>query len=456
MKRIFIITIAIFFSLHLRAQDNTWDISHAANGNFNIKSEDGKYRFTPGGRFTFDGAYMFEDITPLSAGTMIKEARFNMAFKIDRMNIFMEMDFAKKKVTFKDITLRYNFTDHSFIKIGHFGEPFSANYLITNEKFSFVGRPSTATAFAPGRNLGITYRHYQKHFWFEGGIFGDDVSQKYQGKDGYGFSGRFVYIPIDIPNAHLHVAVAGSYRTGDSRGLDEDGSGKYNRKLNYTAGLQTSVDSQKFLTAYIGPSGKDSYGQTDLEDLQNGGAKNQIQFDVEILDVYRKFYWQAEYISTTVNRILHKDKILYFERDGSLYPETWEDISYKYGNARPLHFYGYYVQASYLIFGENFKYSRYSSTLKRLTKQSLQFSVRYNYTTLNDIEGEYINGKFYTDKGVNMSVAGGDTSSMSAAFNYVHNANVRFIVEYTRQKIRQFMKPEENIGILQARMQVLF
>jgi len=456
MKKFILIIFLNYFSINLWAQENNWEISHASNGNFNISSEDEKYKFTFGGRFTFDAANLYEDITPLSSGTMVKEVRLNAAYKIEQMNIYVEVDFAKNVVTLKDITLRYNFSDHNFLKIGHFVEPFSANYLTTTEKTAFIGRPATATALAPGRSLGISYRHYQKYFWFEAGIFGDDMSQKYQGKDGFGITGRLALIPIDIPNAHLHLAVSGSYRTGDSRGLDEDGSGKYNRKLNFTAGLQTSLDSQNFLAAYIGPSGTDSYGQTDLEDLENGGAKDQVQFGAEILDVYRKFYWQAEFITTTVHRILNKEKILYLERDGTLYPETWDDISYKYGDARPLNFYGYYIQASYLLFGDNFKYSRYSSTLKRLTKRSLQISARYNYTTLDDIEGEYINGKFYTDEGVNMSVAGGTTSAISASLNYIHNENLRFLVEYTSQKIERFLQPDENIGILQARLQILF
>jgi phosphate-selective porin OprO/OprP len=440
-------------------QEDDWTIAHSQNGNFSIISEDGKYRFTPGGRFTLDGAYLQEDITALSSGTRIKEARLSTSFKIDKVNIFFEIDFERSQVNLKDITARYNFTDHSFIKAGHYVEPFSVNYLTTTEKIPFISRPSTATAFAPPRSLGITYRHYQKHFWFEGGVFGDNVNQTYKGKDGYSITGRLLGIPIAIPNSHLHVGVSGSYRISDNRGFDEDGSSYYNRKLNFTAGLQNYIDNQLFLTAYIGPSGKDSYGQTDLEDLRNGGAKNQVQIDFEIMDIYRNFYWQAEYIHTRVNRVMNKEKILDLERAGELYPETWDDISYKYGEMRPLNFQGYYVQASYLIFGGNYKYNRSTGTITRLTNRALEFSARYNYTNLNDIEGNYINGKFYTDEGINQSIAGGITTSYSFVINFVLNENVRFLAEFTNQKIDNyddFKNPDESINIFQGRLQVVF
>lgn len=453
----YILTFILFaFGTNAFSQEVEWDIAHKKNGNFTIKSSDGKYSFTPGGRFTMDAAYLKDDITPLSSGSRIKEARLNTAFKIDKLNIFVEMDFERSKVTLKDITARYNFTDHNFVKIGHFTEPFSANYLRTTEKVSFIGRPATATAFAPSRSLGISYRHYQKHFWFEGGVFGENVNQQYKGKDGFGITGRLVGIPIAIPNSHLHIGVSGSYRTAHNRGFDEDGSSYYNRKLNYTAGLQNYIDSQKFLTAYIGPSGTDSYGQTDLEDLANGGAKDQVQFDVEVMDMYRNFYWQAEFIHTTVHRVINKEKILYLERDGHSYPETWDDIKYKYGDMRPLNFFGYYIQGSYIIFGGNYKYSRSTATVSRLTKRALEVALRYNYTSLNDIKGEYINGKFYTDQGVTNSIAGGITSAYSVALNYVFNANMRFVLEYTNQKIDNYIKPDENIHIFQGRVQVVF
>jgi phosphate-selective porin OprO/OprP len=451
-----LLIILISFATSSFAQENGWTTKHQSNGNFSISSDDGKYKFTPGGRFTLDAAYLQQDITPLSSGSRIKEARLNTALKIDKINIFFEMDFERSKVTLKDITARYNFNDHSFLKIGHYTEPFSPNYLRTTEKVSFIGRPATATAFAPPRSLGISYRHYQKHFWFEAGVFGDNINQEYKGEDGFALTGRLVGIPIAIPNSHLHLGVSASYRVADNRGFDEDGSSYYNRKLNFTAGLQNYIHDEKFLTAYIGPSGTDSYGQSDLEDLQNGGAKNQIQLDFEIMDIYRNFYWQAEFIHTRVNRVINKEKILMLERDGDLYPETWDDISYKYGDMRPLNFYGYYAQASYLLFGGNYKYSRSTATLGRLKKQALELSLRYNYTCLNDIEGDYINGKFYTDEGISNSIAGGITSAFSASLNYVFNANLRFIAEYTNQTIDNYAKPDENINIFQGRVQVVF
>ncbi len=456
MNKYLYIIIALL-SLKSFSQDNGWTVTHTADGNYNITSENGDFRYTPGGRFTLDGAMFEEDITPLASGTIIKEARLSSSFKIKKMNIFLEFDFAYSKVTMKDITFRYNFTDQSSIKLGHFGEPFSANYLTTTEKVSFIGRPATATAFAPGRSLGVAYKYFNRYMWFQGGVFGENVNNTYKGKDGYGITGRLLGIPINIPSSHLHIGLSGSYRLAENRGFDEDGSSYYNRKLNFTAGLQNYIHTEKFLTAYIGPSGTDSYGQTDLEDLEDGGAKNQIQFGAEILDVYRKFYWQAEFIHTRVNRVFNKEKIIYLERDGGVYPETWEDISYKYGDLRALNFQGYIVNASYLIFGkENYRYSKRTSTLSRLRKQSLEFSLRYNYTSLNDIEGEYINGEFYSDQGNTHSIAGGITTAYSASLNYVHNANLRFVAEFTNQEIDNYSTPDENINIFQARVQVVF
>jgi phosphate-selective porin OprO/OprP len=274
-------------------------------------------------------------------------------------------------------------------------------------------------------------------------------------------STRIVGIPIEVEKSHLHFGVSLAYRTADSRGFDEDGSTYYNRKLNYTAGLQTYLNSEKFLTAYIGPSGSDKYDQKDLASLKNGGAKDQFQFGFEVMDIYRNFRWQAEYVHTKVNRVINKNKILALEREengGGLYPEKWEDISYKYGNMRSLNFYGYIVQAHYLIFGGDYKYQRNTATVRRITKEALELSARYNYTSLNDIDdgATYYNGKFYDKDGVNNSHAGGITSAITVSLNYIFNANVRFIVEYTNQTIDNYEAPNEYINIYQGRFQIFF
>ena len=438
-----------------------WNFTRASSGRFSMKSNDGKYRVSTGGRFTLDGAYLQKDITPLSSGTKIKEARLNTSLKMDKVSLFFEVDFAGSKVTYKDITARYNFSDHNFIKIGYFTEPFSPNYLTTTEKVSFIGRPSTISAFAPPRSLGISYRHYNKYWWFETGVFGDDINQTYQGEDGYGVSGRFVGIPIELEKSHLHFGASVAYRIADSRGFDEDGSTYYNRKLNYTAGLQTSIHTQKFLTAYIGPSGSNNYGQETLASLKNGGAKDQFQLDFEIMDIYRNFRWQAEYIYTKVNRVMNQDKILSLEREangGGLFPEKWEDISSKYVDPRPLVFHGYLIQAHYLIFGGDYKYQRNTATVRRVTKRALELSARYNYTSLNDIDSDatYYDGKFYDKNGVNGSYAGGTTSAISVSLNYIFNANFRFILEYTNQKFNNYQAEDENINMFQGRFQIFF
>ena len=82
MKKLTLYTLLAFLSFHSYAQDNEWSINHTSSGNFNISSKDGNYRFTPGGRFTFDGAFFDEDITALATGTTIKEARLSSSFKI--------------------------------------------------------------------------------------------------------------------------------------------------------------------------------------------------------------------------------------------------------------------------------------------------------------------------------------------------------------------------------------
>lgn len=426
------------------------------NGRFSLLLDDGNIKFTPGGRFTLDAAYLKEDITPLSSGSRIKEARINMGIKAYKYNFFFEIDFERSEVRIKDLTARYNFTDHSFIKVGHFTEPFSPNFLMTTKKISFIGRPNMASAFAPARALGISFRHYQKRFWFEGGVFGENINQTYKGRDGYAFTGRIVAIPIEIPGSHFHIGFSASYRVANNRGFDDDGSSYYNRKINYTAGLQNYIDNQVFLASYAGPSGSDSYGQNDLEDLRDGGAKDQLKFDFEIMETYKNFNWQIEVITARVNRVMNKDKILVLERDGNTYPNTWEDIKWKYGEARPLNFYGYNVKASWMIFGGNYRYSRYSSTLIQQNKRGLELSARYSYTNLNDTEGDFINGKFYTKEGKNLSMAGGETGAFSVALNYIINANLRIVGEYTIQTIDNYADDDEEIHIIQARVQAQF
>lgn len=442
MKKISVLIAFLFAVIAVNAQDAKEKAdAYIKNGSIRFESETGDVKLRVGTRFAFDGAYYFDDKTDLSSGTRIGEARIRLNGTFYKnIEAKFDIDFAGGNVSYKDIYLRYHMKNSSFFTIGHFAEPFSALGATSAGDVRFIGRPVTVQAFSPGRHMGIAYRYYGKPFWFETGLFGDDVYAVKTGDDSYGITGRFVYRPVISDGLNLQVGASATYRTAGASGVHE-GDDDYFREIVYSSKMESSIDGTKFLNASV------------------ENATDQIKYGFEFVGTYKQFSLMTEFIGAHVNRDMDYQK-MFEEQQGGEY--SWTDIDQMkdwMGDLRSLNFYGYYVQFGWLIKGGDYKYNYTDAIINKPGAGALELIARYNYTNLNDVDGQYFNGKFYEDIATgqpNNSISGGVVNTYGLGLNYYWNANVRVLVSYNMMNLKSYDYLDKNIGVAQARLQIGF
>ncbi|MFA8449303.1 MAG: OprO/OprP family phosphate-selective porin [Bacteroidales bacterium] len=411
------------------------------NGSIRFQSENGDVKLRMGTRFSFDGAYYFDDVSDLKSGTKIGEARIRLYGTFYKnFDAKFDLDFKGGKVAFKDIYTRYHLNNNSFLKIGHYTEPFSAQALTSTGDIRFIGRPMSVQAFAPGRHLGISYRYYGNLLWFEGGLFGDDVYGNTKGDDGYAITSRLVLRPVLSDGFNLHIGGSATYRTAGALGF-EGGDDDYNRAIEYQAKSESTVDGTHFL------------------DTKIKHAKDQFKYNAELLVTFRNFSFMGEYTGAQVSREYDYQKA-FEEQLGGQYSWVKIDNFKKWmGNYRNLNFSGFYAQLGWLITGGDYKYDAVNGLIAKPAPGSLELVGRYNYTNLDDVDGLYFNGKFYDDIGLgkpNNSVSGGVAKSAGLAVNYYWKPNIRFMLDYNYMNLTSHKYLDKNISMVQARMQIGF
>ena len=150
-----------------------------------------KFKLEPTGRIYVDVAKYFKDKTPLSSGAAFGDIRLGTKFSLgDKWGGKIEFGFAKSKISYKDIFLRYNFEQSSYIRLGNYTEPFGLEYVDSSAGNKFVTSSSVSQTFAGKRNLGFEYVGWSDKFWYAGGIFADSkmASGTNLGNQGYAFS----------------------------------------------------------------------------------------------------------------------------------------------------------------------------------------------------------------------------------------------------------------------------
>ncbi len=364
-----------------------------------VKVGDESIKITPMGRFYIDGATFIEDETDMSNGVSLTDLRLGLKAKYQKFDVKVDIGFAGGKVGAKDIFLQYNLGRSSYIRGGHFAEPFGIDHMESSANIKFITANASSFAFSPGRKLGAEFIGWNKYMWVGAGVFGDGdaINSSIEGDDGYSATGRLVFNPIQQEGKIFHIGLAGSYRKADANGYDADGEQKA-KVIGYSSSLISNVDKRKFLNASI------------------SNADYQAKYAVELIGAYGPMHFQGEYFHSNVKR---KDDLPSYMASGA------------------------YAQVGFLAIGGNYTYSASWARLAAPKPKSLEFALRYNYT---DLDNEH------------SGIKGGRMSDWSFAANYYLNKYVMFRLNYSNVSLgnNNPLGADENINSIQARLQVVF
>ena len=331
--------------------------------NDDLEEDDGKFRF--------------------NNGVSVRRARLALkATLYEKWFAEFDLDFAYNEVEIKDMYLGYRFNDHVSVQAGHFKEPMSMERLTSSRYLSFNERPMPVEMFAGGRRLGAAVTAWGSHWWFSGGVFGQQLDiiqkEKNRGSDGYGFTGRVGLSPVNNDTWTVHLGGYATYRT-------PDGGGTEDRLVEFRSFPESRTDRRRFVRAEI----------PNVNHYATYGVEAAVRWD--------KLLAYGEYMFTSLSR---------YRKEG--------DRKIDLKNAE---FNGWYAAASYMILGQQRRYmpddAEFAPVYQRRKGGCLELAARVSHTNLNDFHE------------ISSPVTGGSAYAYSANLNWYPVPNIMFGLNYT-------------------------
>jgi len=333
-----------------------------------FKSPDGEFQYKIGGRLMFDAAYYDNEGRELGNGTKVRRARMFIAGTLYHDWDFEgEFDFADNETSVKSAFIAYSGFEAAYIQIGNFKEPFSLEEHTSSRYITFMER-GLPNVFAPGRNLGIGILTHGDNWTFGVGAFGEGVGDTRTNDEGYGFSSRMTFTPVNEKTKAVHVGVSGAFRAP----TDET------ETVSFSSTPESDITTVKTV---------------DTGDIPR--VDNFTTLGVEGAVVLGPLSLQSEYIWSHVNR------------EASLSdPE----------------FNGFYAYVSWFLTGESRNYSAKNGKFGRVKpkKNAGQggigaWEVAFRYSNLD------LNGG---------GILGGEEDNITAGINWYVNPRIRFMANY--------------------------
>ena len=407
-------------------------------------------KISVGARLSVDGALYLQDYTPLKSGASVSDARIRLSIVQGKWDAYYDVDFGKGILTQKNAFVRYNFSDKNSLRMGYGPEPFSISYNTSQSDLHFISRSTPVNVLAPGRALGVSFKHAGSKLFGEAGLFTENLyNNQAVGDQGFAASGRFLFRPVQNDDRSIHFGVIGRY-SKIGTGYVEGNPEIFVRNMHLGSSLETNVDKS---VHFIG---------TDVK-----WASEEIKYGMEFLAVSGKTFVQGEFIGSHIVRD-RPDQLLFENQLGGYW--SWTTLkSWLNGNPSltALNFYGGYVEFGYLLKGSSYRYDKKNALLTRLMdNNALELVGRYSFTTLNDItEGDVFwkgQNRFFPESGitdyppVSTSIAGGIVQTITVGANYDFTPNTRLMLHYTHTLIDNYYFEDDNAGTLQMRLQYRF
>ncbi len=359
-----------------------------------FSSTDNQFRYWFDNRVYFDGAMYFGDNTyqgeenAIGNGVNIRRMRFAIKAIIwGNWGGEIDFDFGNNGVDIKDAYVRYIGKNWQ-IKAGNFREPFSIETMTTSRYITLMERPYS-TEQSPSRHLGVDFKIFYNHFFFEGGLFSSNIANdlirdqnKKQGTNaGWSVTGRAAWAPIKKDRMVLHIGVAGSYRVPKIQEL-----GDPINSFRYGENAETEINRKKYI---------------DTDWMEN--CQTKVIIGTELAYAYKNYRIQGEYIMTRI------------QKDADKVP-TGED-KVKMG--------GFYVMGSWLINNADYYYNMSDAEFSNIDfrdnkKGAMEVALRYSFMDANS----------FADDNLIPYLQGGSGETYTLGFSYYFNYNVKLMLNY--------------------------
>jgi len=361
--------------------------AEAQDGILVLRSKgDSGYKIWLDNRVQTDGAVFFGEpdwAEGISNGLSIRRARFAVKAQIDK-NWYgeVDMDMADGMFELKDAIIRYTGLDHFQFQVGNFKEIFSIQRNNSSRYLQFIERPMVCSALAPSRQIGFNANYYNNGIYANLGIHGqkiagmeerDYVTEKSKSglaeDEGLSYTLKLIYQPgWNKENWGLHIGGAASYR--NPKTTDE-----YWGKTRFSTRNSTSINRKKYID-----TGDFSYDHN-------------LLYTGELAGYWKGFRGEAVYMANT---------------------------TYLPDDTGTKNFYGWYVQAGYLLFGGTQRYDGAGAKFTRVKRGQkwgdVELCGRIEYIDLN------------ADKKLapeSQSVMGGSSMAYALGLNYYINDHVK-------------------------------
>lgn len=447
-KSIFFTAVASLVAQISMAQEDRMNISV-------FEDQDRELKISSGVRFITDAGYLSSDFTPLSSGAKISEARFRTGIEYKKWFLYADFEFGSGHFEQRNLFVRYNHKseENNFqaFKLGYYAEPFSMGANTSRYALHFITRPSYHYSLSnTGRVLGASYSYANKYLFTNTGIFSENhYNNQIFGNQGFGIGGRYIFYPLKDEKQTLHLGASLRYATIRT--------GKVNEKtqiletpINITSRLENNID-----------------GQSEFLSMEIPWADSSFRYGFEALYHNDKIFIRGEYSRTNISKN-RPDEQLFQEQLGGIW--SWQSLS-SWQKGNPLEntkYSGGYVEAGYLIHGDQYSYERTNAVLNGLSKAgAVEVVARFSYLNLNDIkEGDiFIKGRnqFYPQGNIkdypatSTSFAGGKSLSYTFGVNYTINSHAKVMLGYTYTNLdNPYFPYDKNINMVQARLMFAF
>lgn len=358
-----------------------------------FESKDKDYKFWFDSRVQIDfGNYFGEQewADHIGDGASVRRARFAVKAQITpQWYGEVDMELANGSFELKDAIVRYNGLQNWQFSVGSMKPDFSISRNTSSRYLEFMERPMVVNAFAPSRHLGIFAKYYNKYFFGSASILFQEIegqetrdfveknNKDYGMDEGISYLGKLVVRPVNELDYGIHIGGALMFDTPKT----SDETGVYNT-TRFSTRNSTNINRKKYL---------------DTDDIKN--TDHDLKATVELAGHYDGLRVESAWISDWTY----------------MKPETNID--------KPYHFYGWYIEGGYLLFGGKQSYDSGGAKFNRARNGrkwgDLELSLKYEFIDLNDYEG----------RGAD-AVYGGAADLFGAALNFYFGKNVKVALNY--------------------------